>query len=295
MKNMLNKTGSEPLAIFRITLCLVLLIQWFQNLSGLEYFYDKDALKALSIDSSPFWFELKQKIESIIGEIKYQQIVYIHNLYGATILLLLFGVMSRLSAIVALLMLLVLKNESYVTAYGAYELATIGLFYCVILPVSDSFSFFQKQTTASNYYTISQWALRGQMSIIYVFAAYEKSQGQDWLNGESIWRTFARPQAWGENFHVLYESVYLLSIAGILVIAIQAIYPILLINRKTRMLNLFLVEFMHISIAISLGLWVFSGIMLAINLGALLEAKDINRISKLTIRKYKKNEELYNL
>lgn len=268
----------EALGVFRIVLCITLLIQAIQNHHFLDFYTSEIAnLNADSI-MSPFWYDWVSDIANNFQIERRDIIAFIGLTYIGALIFLLLGCNSRIAALVALVCQVTIKHESYTLSYGAYEFATIGLFFCCILPVSDSFSIKRKQCQESFYYLISYWALRLQMSIVYIAAFFEKFAGEQWHNGEAIWRALARPSGFSDDIYWIYQFPIILIIIGYSVMVSQLLYPFLLWNRRTRLYLLILIEGFHIFIAISLGLWFFSFLMLAINLGALLDSYKIKEM-----------------
>lgn len=273
-------SGPEPLALLRIILSITLIVQVVRSYDYFELLYSVDVFHKLSNYSSPYWSVISNEfnIYSLLQEGDNFEILIIIYVFSLTSLL--FGFKTKLSAFISLLLFTVIKNSSFISAYGAYDFAVIGLFYCLILPVGHAYSIdsIKNNYFDSSIYTISKYILMGQMSIVYVSASIEKASGIEWFNGESVWRTFARPSAIGQDFIFMYDFPIILSIIGIIVMLIQASYPLLLINKSTRKINLILVEFMHFSIAIALDLWIFSALMLAINLGALVDCRSLKKL-----------------
>lgn len=270
----------EALAIFRIFLVLFLLIQYVQNLEYFDLFHGQFSIPAINLATAPDWPLWFDGLACWAGVEKTVLMRDANTIYGICLIFLLLGCGTRLAAIVALVIQVTLKHESYTLAYGAYDFATIGLFYCCVLPVSDSISLRALRgstLTPSKYYFLSYCVLRGHMSVVYVSAALAKFGGAQWFNGEALWRALARPSALGEHVYWLHEYPWLPMALGWFVVALQLSYPLFLVSSTYRMRLLVLIEMLHLGIAVSLGLWVFSGLMLALNFGALLDSTYVRR------------------
>lgn len=108
-----------------------------------------------------------------------------------------------------------------------------------------------------------------------------KCLGLGWWNGASIWRALTRPP-----FNVIAPEMivswrFLLPPLGIVILLLETGYPFFIWHRKTRMPWLLCVCAMHIGIGLSMGLYLFSFVMIVLNVAAF----GADLISHLSLRR----------
>jgi hypothetical protein len=187
-------------------------------------------------------------------------------------LLLVTGLFSRTAAVVAwLLHLGAVKSIGFMT-YGVDNFTTIGLFYLMVAPLPDRYSLDYRlrklPAKDSRRQGAHRHVLQLHLCLVYFFGGLSKCLGSDWWNGSSMWRALIRPP-----FDTLAPATvvswgYLLPLVGISVCLIEISYPFLIWSRKTRVIWLALALTMHIGIGLTMGLYLFSLIMIVLNLAA---------------------------
>ncbi|HEX5760741.1 MAG TPA: HTTM domain-containing protein [Thermoanaerobaculia bacterium] len=189
--------------------------------------------------------------------------------------LLLAGWRTRVSAASSWLTYLLLKTGGASSAYGAYEFGQIALFYCVALPVGAAASVDSLRATASTVdpftAALSRFVLRAHLSIAYLSSGLAKAAGTQWRDGEAVWRALMRPSTAPVDFSWLASAPWLPTAMGWSVVAVEIGYVALAWSRRTRPWLLGAVFAMHLGIAMTLGLWIFSAVMLVLNAAALAE------------------------
>src|SRR5690606_30736387 len=139
-----------PLAVFRIGVAGVLLLQGLALVSDVEALYGPTAVVRWEVldpaDGSSVIHRLAPRVRAIAdglaplgmtGE-QATRVVFLAYLIALTGLL--FGWKTRVSAIVAWLMHYSLSNAAAATIYGVDLFAHITLFYCVVFPVGATLS-----------------------------------------------------------------------------------------------------------------------------------------------------------
>lgn len=192
--------------------------------------------------------------------------------YVAALHLLLAGWRTRAVAIIAWLLHLSLKTTGSASAYGVFEFATIALFYCSVLPVGAALSLDSMRSTrdVSFQSKLGLRVLQIHLCIVYLSSGIEKIRGEQWRNGEAIWRAVMRPRFAPVDFSWL-AGVPALALAlcwGTL--AIELGYVVFIWLPRTRRLWALATIGMHTGIALALGLWSFSALMIALNAAAFL-------------------------
>ncbi len=191
----------------------------------------------------------------------YDYIVYI---YLISLIFLLFGLLTRITSFTALTLQLLIFKSFYVFNYGYDQFLTMSLFYCVIFPVGryyslDSLIFKFKYKIQLNY----QRVIQIHLAIAYLFSGVAKALDSGWWDGNSVWKAIVSVD---NSYYTL--SPLILILAGIGTVLLELSYPLLIYFRKSRSYALIAVILMHSSIAIFMGLYAFSAIMIVWNIAA---------------------------
>jgi hypothetical protein len=182
------------------------------------------------------------------------------------------GFASRVSAIGAWFLHLCAAKSGGFVSYGVDSFMIIALFYLMLSPLPDQYSL--------------DWRLRGlrpkdpqllgfwrrvlqlHLCIIYFFSGLAKCLGLGWWNGSSVWRALIRPPFNVIDPEILVRWKYLFPIAGILICALEFGYPFFIWSARTRKIWLVSVCAMHVAIAVTMGMYLFSLVMIVLNLAA---------------------------
>ena len=109
---------------------------------------------------------------------------------------------------------------------------------------------------------------RSHLCIIYFFSGLTKCVGPGWWDGSSVWRALIRPPFNVINPEILVTWKYLFPLAGILICLLEVGYPFFIWSTTTRKLWLLGVCTMHVAIAVAMGMYLFSLVMIILNLAA---------------------------
>ena len=182
------------------------------------------------------------------------------------------GFASRVSAIGAWFLHLCAAKSGGFVSYGVDSFMIIALFYLMLSPLPDQYSL--------------DWRLRGlrpkdpqllgfwrrvlqlHLCIIYFFSGLAKCLGLGWWNGSSVWRALIRPPFNVIDPEILVRWKYLFPIAGILICVLEFGYPFFIWRARTRKIWLVSVCAMHVAIAVTMGMYLFSLVMIVLNLAA---------------------------
>jgi predicted DCC family thiol-disulfide oxidoreductase YuxK len=181
---------------------------------------------------------------------------------------------TRASAFVAWITHLALISTGSAYIYGLGKILVIALFYCMVMPVGREWSLDARRRGAGGEgrdATLSVLVLRIHMCIIYAAAGLSKAVGEQWWSGDAVWRALSLPQFSMYDTTGLAAYPWILVAAGAGSVIIQSLYPILVWTRF-RFAIVVLAELMHLGIAIFLGLWLFSALMLLLNAAAFGES-----------------------
>jgi hypothetical protein len=190
----------------------------------------------------------------------------------ASACLLLFGVLSRGAAVTAWFLHLCTVNSASLMTYGMNYFTTIGLFYLMLAPLPDRYALdyriWARQSKDRPLLGFFQRVLQLHLCLIYFFSGVAKSLGVDWWNGTSIWRSLTCPPFNVLSPDTLLHFTWLLPLIGISVCVLELGYPFFIWPERTRPVWLVGILAMHLAIAFTMGLYLFSLIMVVLNLAA---------------------------
>ena len=199
-------------------------------------------------------------------------VLAVHSLAAAFMVV---GYYTRASVAVAWLTFVLVKNSSQPFSYGIGMMLLICLFYCLVAPVGRVWSVdaMRRWRPAEAPGTAAPWVavLRIHLCILYAAGGFAKAMGDQWWSGEAMWRALFLPQFRQLDPGPLASWPVLLQAAAIATILSQLLYPILVWTRL-RVVTVLFVEALHLGIALLLGLWMFSTVMIALNTAAFGEA-----------------------
>jgi len=182
------------------------------------------------------------------------------------------GVASRVSAIAAWFLHLCAAKSGGFISYGMDNFVTIGLFYLMLLPLPDRFSldWRLRALRPKNPQLLGFWrrVLQLHLCLIYFFSGLSKCLGAGWWNGSNVWRAFIRPPFNVIDPEILVRWKDLLPLAGIFVCLLESGYPFLIWSNRTRKIWLFGICAMHLLIGVAMGMYLFSLVMIVLNVAA---------------------------
>jgi hypothetical protein len=192
-------------------------------------------------------------------------------LFGSGFLLLA-GVFCRSSAIAAWLLHLCAAKSGEYLAYGMDNFTTIGLFYLMIAPLPDRYALdwkiWKRPRRDPQILGFHRKVLQFHLCAIYFFGGITKCLGAGWWNGNSMWRALTRPPFDLISTHILISWKPVLPILGILVCLIETGFPFFIWPKRTRLIWLLCVLGMHAGIGLTMGLYLFSLVMIVLDLAA---------------------------
>lgn len=154
---------------------------------------------------------------------------------------------------------------NYTWSYGADYLVQTGLFFGVI------FCCFKGSWLPNDKWaTLGATIFRLQLTVVYFFAGLGKAIGPTWWNGEAVWKAIQQPLApalftipqSAQQFTAIWAGL------GIATLFLELGYPLLWINRRSRIYISTGIILMHLCIALTMGLIHFSSLMIWYNLCA---------------------------
>ena len=194
------------------------------------------------------------------------------GLYGASLVGLLVGYRTRVFAVLAWITHSVTLNSGFFSLYGVDTMMHILFFYLVFSPAGARWSIDahlgRVSPSPSTGARIAQRLVQLHLCIIYLNTGLAKASGEQWRNGEAIWRAVMQPQFNVFDFSWLTAHPQVAAAVGWSVVLLEIGYAALIWIPATRRLALASILLMHVGIAITLQLWLFSAVMIAFNLAA---------------------------
>lgn len=170
------------------------------------------------------------------------------------------GVWPQLAVILLLVLHHGLFTGHTLFAYGFDFLVCSTLFY--LLP-----------TSGNRLHTFHSPVLRTiqlHLCIVYFVGGFNKTFGGEWWDGEALWKATIQP-----GYPTVFPTLLLQNlppifwvIGGWAVIFVELCYPLFIWIQHTRRLWLWATVALHIGIALFMGLYFFSALMILLNLSA---------------------------
>ncbi len=182
------------------------------------------------------------------------------------------GLFPRVSAIVAWFLHLCAAKSGGLVSYGLDTFMTIGLFYLMLAPLPDQYclDWRLRDLRPKNPQLLGFWqrVLQLHLCIAYFFSGLAKSVGSGWWDGSNVWRALIRPPFNVIDPEILVRWKYLFPLAGILIWVLEFAYPVFIWSTRTRKIWLLSVCAMHVIIAVTMGMYLFSLVMIILNVAA---------------------------
>ena len=185
---------------------------------------------------------------------------------------LLLGLFCRPAAIIAWFLHLCVAESGGLLAYGADNFMTTALFYLMLSPLPDRYSFdrWVVQTKPKNPQLLGFWrrVLQVHLCFVYFIGGLAKCLGNGWWDGSNLWRSLIRPPFNLVSPDILVRFKYALPALGIAICLLEVSYPIFIWMKKTRLIWLMCILAMHAAIGLLMGLYLFALVMIIMNVAA---------------------------
>src|SRR5437660_9215198 len=185
---------------------------------------------------------------------------------------LLLGLLCRHAAIVAWFLHLCAAESGGLLAYGADSFMTTALFYLMLSPLPDRYSFdhWVVKTKPKNPQLLGFWrrVLQVHLCFVYFIGGLAKCLGDGWWNGSNLLRSLIRPPFNLVPPDILVRFKYALPVLGISICLLEVSYLVFIWMKKTRRVWLVCILAMHAAIGLLMGLYLFALVMIVLNLAA---------------------------
>jgi hypothetical protein len=198
---------------------------------------------------------------------------FIHALvltFVIALVFLLFGLFTRISAIACWVLSYLTLYGGISSGYGMHMFLHIAFFYLMLMPCGKAISI-DNLRKKSGMRLVDSWprkVLQLHIAIMYASTGIEKAVGDQWWNGEALWRSMNMP------YHTQYDMSWManypvgVAITGIGILAVEIFYIVCIWIKDVRVIWLCITIMMHVFIGVFLGLWLFGLMMIILNLGA---------------------------
>ncbi|WP_437737453.1 hypothetical protein [Sorangium sp. So ce1335] len=188
-------------------------------------------------------------------------------LYALALVALLLGWRARAAAALAWLTHLLLMMTADSTSYGADSYAHIFLFYLMWMPSGAALSLDRRLGRAPAgpppTTRLSLRVLQVHLCVSYLASGLSKASGAQWWNGDAVWRSVMLPEYRQLDLSWLAQHPWIPTLAGWLVLLVEAGYAFFIWPRQTRRLWVAATVALHLGIAVFMGLVVF-GVLMAV-------------------------------
>lgn len=278
---------ARRLACFRVGLAGVLLAQAVSLIGHLDALYGRHGVVAWSVNLEDLppavpnlaWFDLALRF---VGLPPAYVIPIAFALYVVSLIGLLIGNRPRLAAGLAWLTHTALLISGELSMYGVDRFAQIGLFYCLWFPVGppsfpltmwgrgplDRGAIWKREDESFDAW-LGLRILQLHVCIAYTASGVEKALGEQWWNGEAIWRAVI-----GAALDCPIDCSFLAIVPWIarvlcwMTLLLEAGVMAFVWHPRLRKIWLMGIVGMHLAIALLLNLWTFSAIMIVFDIAA---------------------------
>jgi len=278
----------RPLAALRIGIASVLLIQALSIAGSIhELFGDRAIVQwsTLSGDGAGMGYHglvpRVSDLAALLAPYGISSADCVQGVYFTYVLALgclLIGWRSNLAGGFAWISHLMLCASGYMTIYGVDQFANIALFYCTWMPVGAAWSYDQSSGRVSDSPSIPARiglrVLQVHLCLVYLTSGIEKAKFDQWWNGDAIWRSVNLPEMAQFDMTWLAQVPWLPILLGWGTLAIELGYALLIWPRWTRKWMAVATLSLHAGIAVTLGLYSFSGVMGALTIAAFLVSSE---------------------
>lgn len=266
-----------PLAWFRIGLSAVLLVQALSLIGHLDDLYGRHGIVEWNVNSEswPAAVPSVAWLDHALVRVRMSQAYAVpltFAVYIASLASLLLGYRTRLSAVVAWLAHTAFNATGELSIYGVDRFAQIGLFYCIFFPVGEVMSLDtaarREGQTPTFAASLARRLLQLHVIIAYTASGLEKALGEQWWNGEAIFRAIMGMSDSPIDCSFLAGVPWLARILCWTTLMLEAGAALFVLHPRLRKLWLFGIVSMHLGIAVVLGLWTFSATMIVFDMAA---------------------------
>lgn len=273
-------SAPKAVGVFRIMFGLTLLLSVVLRMFGTDaYFTDASGIGIHDIkDLLPDFFR-----PAVMWYPKTLQAAWFFQIAEvAALLLLVVGVFGRIgSRVLGALILfchLGLMQRNYSIVYGADMVATFWIFGFCFLDSTEEFSlraWWSRRARAEGrlvkaepewsriFTSVGARLLQIQLCVVYMYTGFEKLKGGDWWDQTAVWKVLGNSQLMTTDLSFLRNVPLVIGAATWGTVLFEVYCAVLFWPRATRKWMLALGWLLHIGIALTMGLYIFSLTMMS--------------------------------
>lgn len=277
-----TETDPLPLGMFRFFFGINIFIMYFLRQAHLGAYFSAESpipqTNPLEILDSALWPSIP--LFSLVSGAPYLW----HTVFLLAIFFLAIGFLGRLAAIVALILHLAFLQMNLAIVYGADIVTSFWLFYLAIGENDRAFSLraacrdrgSEAGTTPLSWKerwlggasgsvltSVATRLIQIQLCIIYGYTGMEKLKGAPWWDGSAVWAVFGNSQLMIADLSFLRSAPVLVGLMTHSALLWEVYFPALVWLKPLRRYMLVFGVLFHSGIALGMGLYFFSGAMLA--------------------------------
>lgn len=244
----------------------------FADLYSYKSYVYPDILDASYDHLTPTFYSLQAFLQQMHLPLSYETLVSFSRFaYPVVLLLLIVGAGTRVSAVLSLFFQLLFLGSIHLYQYGVDFFTTIGLFYCCVFPVGSIYSVddrLRKKPASVPHHILYLRLLRAHLGIAYFFSGFDKALGPSWLNGEALWKALHAHNYYSIVSLDFTPQSWFFAAASWITLILEMGYAVCMNLPRLRKYWLAGILLMHLGIALFMGLFFFSALMIILNLAA---------------------------
>ena len=195
----------------------------------------------------------------------------IQILHILILLLLTLGIGGRKLGWLAWLLSLGFIQRNYAAIYGADVISSVFLFYMIFVNSSQSLLIFNykskisliPQLTTDQLGSVMFRMIQIHICIIYAYTGFEKLKGMSWWDGTALWTIFGNTQILMYDLTWLKHFPIFISVMTFTTVIFEIYFPVMMLIPRIRYYWLLLGAGFHVGIALLIGIWPFSLVMMS--------------------------------
>lgn len=260
------KHSPAPLVLFRIGVAGLVLLHAVAITPDLEICYGAGGLRCPQAVAPLAWSV--DRLSAVVPDVwQHTMLQILHLLFCLSLALLVVGAGGRAVAVACWFGHLAFTYAAPDMQYGVDILLTIAFFLILWFP-DAALQGTGKSSAPTRHAGFLLRLLQLQIMLVYASGGWHKAWGEQWWNGEAIWRALTHSVLGQFDFHWLAHVPWLPLIVGIGTVFVELLYTPLMLWRKTRLFEFAAIILLHAGIAVALGLYFFSAVMIIYNIAA---------------------------
>ncbi len=270
-------SGCQPLAFLRITLGLMMMLELLRVYPSLDELYGAHSFLQVGLMDAVFGRTAPSFAGFFEGfGISYGFVLrFILSLRWVFLTGFVLGFRTRLCTFMVWLTQVFFIYSGAFSSYGVDRYFHLILFLMLWMPIGEAWSLDARKSLPkpSSQARFSLRFLQLSVLITYLDAGASKAQGQEWWNGEAIWRSLHLPDFHQFDFYWMASYPRIPQTLGIGTMILEAFYCVAVWIPGLSTLWITAIIFLHLGIALFMGLVNFGVTLALINVGLFLLPK----------------------